>query len=398
MPEKHKLSDVCIGLIGPLPPVRGGMSLYVQRLANRLHAAGLRVVVLATGDGREVLPGVTVRRVKLGRTLAAQCGQIAWEERIDLLHFHTFGCSWKDLLPFVALRRLGGVPVMASQHSFLNDVDLMAPKDRKLLQMCVQRMSRVVTSGPTVYDKLLQVGVHPEKLAPVVPFLAPSSQELNWHPWPEDVLAVRKRRGPVIASGTGRLVMASGRDLYGLDVFIQAAHQVLQALPDAAFVYVIGAPGNEELLQWAHTYVRNHGLQDSVCVHLGELPGPAMWQAADIFVRPTIDDGDAVSIREAMYLGVPTIASDAVGRPAGCQTYRCGEPADLAQALIAMATDLPKQRAIVAAHRPDEGFEAILDIYQQTLETLPRRERLRRTVMRKLLVGQGNRDRPGVQA
>jgi glycosyltransferase involved in cell wall biosynthesis len=46
---------------------------------------------------------------------------------------------------------------------------------------------------------------------------------------------------------------------------------------------------------------------------------------SDIFLRPTRSDGDANSIREALYLGVPVIASDCVERPDQVLTFRTGD-------------------------------------------------------------------------
>ena len=363
------------------------MTLYVQRLANRLSAAGVRVVVLATTAGAEVAPDVRVHHVTPGRMLAIECGRFAWTERIDLLHFHTFGAAWKELLPFLALRRLAALPVIVSQHSFIADVEAMTARERLMLALCSNGVSRVVTSGPSVHAKQVQVGTAPGQLSPIVPFLAPPMADLAIARWPADIAAVRQRRGPLIASGTGRLVATKGLDLYGLDQFVRAARKVLVDRPDAGFVYLIGAHGDAGLLESATSYVRDQGLQDAVCIHVGDLPGPVMWQAADVYVRPTLDDGDAVSIREAMHLGVPAVASDAVGRPPGCRTYRSGDADDLARVILDMTADLAASRQLVAANRPQEGFDALLEVYRQTLRDLPARERLLMALRRKLGVG-----------
>ena len=59
-----------------------------------------------------------------------------------------------------------------------------------------------------------------------------------------------------------------------------------------------------------------------------------MLKHCDLFVRPTSTDGDAVSIREALWLGVPTVASDAVARPAGVATFRSRDADDLARKIM----------------------------------------------------------------
>jgi glycosyltransferase involved in cell wall biosynthesis len=68
----------------------------------------------------------------------------------------------------------------------------------------------------------------------------------------------------------------------------------------------------------------------------GELEHPqtlALISRADAFVRPTTADGDSISVREALALGVPCVASDAAVRPAGAVTYEAGRVEGLADAI-----------------------------------------------------------------
>jgi hypothetical protein len=69
---------------------------------------------------------------------------------------------------------------------------------------------------------------------------------------------------------------------------------------------------------------------------LGELPEPqalAVVQVSDVFVRPTFADGDAISVREALALGVRCVASDAAVRPNGVRCFRRGDATDLERVL-----------------------------------------------------------------
>jgi len=56
----------------------------------------------------------------------------------------------------------------------------------------------------------------------------------------------------------------------------------------------------------------------------------SLMAASDVFVRATLEDGDSVSVREALSLGVPVVASSTAMRPAGAilfQTGNSGRPA-----------------------------------------------------------------------
>jgi glycosyltransferase involved in cell wall biosynthesis len=344
------------------------MSLYLQRLSARLRDVGIRVVVVANNGGTEVVDGVVLRRARPGRSMVPDVLGVLRSEGIDLLHFHTFGAGWKEILPWGVFHEASGVPVIVSQHSFDRDLDEMSPFERTMTRLWMGRLSRTVCSGGGVLQKLLALGVASERICQVTPFIAPTMPDLAEHPFPAEIEALKERCSPLVASGTGRLVVLNGKDLYGLDVFVRAAKQVVQRLPAAGLVYLIAHHGDERLLEESRQYVRDNGLSDNVCIHVGDLSATLMWAAGDIFVRPTIDDGDAVSLREAMFLGVPSIASDVVARPEGCRTYRGGDADDCARVIIEVARDLAGSRALVSAHRPAEGVDDLLAVYQQVLE------------------------------
>jgi len=74
--------------------------------------------------------------------------------------------------------------------------------------------------------------------------------------------------------------------------------------------------------------------QHATCV--GEIPHErclGLLQEADAVVRSTFADGDAITVREALDLGVPVVASDTDFRPAGVVLFRKGDAADLLEKL-----------------------------------------------------------------
>lgn len=81
---------------------------------------------------------------------------------------------------------------------------------------------------------------------------------------------------------------------------------------------------------------------------LGELIAHAacsIYQACDVFVRPTTSDGDSVALREALHLHKPCVVSDAVPRPEGCQVVATGDLAQYVAQLTATLADLPAATA-----------------------------------------------------
>ena len=54
---------------------------------------------------------------------------------------------------------------------------------------------------------------------------------------------------------------------------------------------------------------------------------------ADVLLRTTVFDGDAISVREALHLGTPVIATDNGMRPEGVELIMSGDRNGLAEAV-----------------------------------------------------------------
>jgi glycosyltransferase involved in cell wall biosynthesis len=52
---------------------------------------------------------------------------------------------------------------------------------------------------------------------------------------------------------------------------------------------------------------------------------------SSVFVRPTLRDGDSISVREAKALGLPVVASNVGTRPEGTLLFEAGDVDGLVQ-------------------------------------------------------------------
>jgi glycosyltransferase involved in cell wall biosynthesis len=99
----------------------------------------------------------------------------------------------------------------------------------------------------------------------------------------------------------------------------------------------------------------------------GDLPHATTLQAiarSDLMLRTTLYDGDSISVREALHLGTPVIATDNGMRPEGVRLIPPSNPSALHRAiqetLAAPSLIRPTQTP------PDEqNLEAVLDLYRE---------------------------------
>ena len=85
-----------------------------------------------------------------------------------------------------------------------------------------------------------------------------------------------------------------------------------------------------------------------------------LMSRSDVFLRPTLSDGDSISVREAISLGVPVVASRIGARPAGATLFESGNVEDLLSKLDLALTLGRSAAAPLAGPLP-----RLLEIYNQ---------------------------------
>lgn len=120
---------------------------------------------------------------------------------------------------------------------------------------------------------------------------------------------------------------------YGIDIFLRALAAARSEMPRIGGLIIAFKSSNTAYTAEVMTLRRDLALQDAAMI---PEPFPAVAEAlrrSDIFVRPTLSDGDSIAVREALTLGLPVIASDTGFRPGGVVTFPVGDHEALATAI-----------------------------------------------------------------
>jgi glycosyltransferase involved in cell wall biosynthesis len=88
----------------------------------------------------------------------------------------------------------------------------------------------------------------------------------------------------------------------------------------------------------------------------------AVIARSGIFVRSTFSDGDAISVREAIALGTPVIASDVVSRPAGTICFKTGDASDLASKINSLLLET-RHSPTITSEPGTNGMHRLLELY-----------------------------------
>lgn len=294
-------------LVGARPPPTGGVATHCDELLRALWARGREATLIdprrRQGDGRPALLW------HLGRA----------RRRGALVHLHTNGHNRNSWL--LAALCASGRPALLTLHSGLAPAYIAA--HRGAVRAVVERYDHVVVVNEAIAAALDEAGLAPSRRSIIAAF-TPASLAFRLAP---PGLRQLRRTHPVLVA----CALAPGIE-YGATVMLEAFAALRRRLPTAGLL--LYGPGTRDLPAQEGVY------------RLGELDRPralAVVAAADVFVRPTLADGDAISVREAQALGRRVVASQAGARPPGVLTFPVGDAAACAEQLFrSLAQQLPE--------------------------------------------------------
>lgn len=228
--------------------------------------------------------------------------------------------------------RIGG----ASLYKGLKNGKIL---DRFFNRFALRYASTVIGVNQNICDLAIQAGAHADNVKLIPGFIPPKNNEFSI---PESVKQFYSTKSPKLLA-TGILTLDPDKDIYGLLNIVKMIKDLLHYYPFVGLV-IFAQNGSKEkdkqLFQSFREYLTELGVQDSVFLY-GE--AVELWPSmsiCDLFLRPSLSDGDANSIREALYLGIPVIASDCVERPESVITYKTGQIDLLTEKLIIVLNNL----------------------------------------------------------
>lgn len=324
-----------LAIVSSYPPPHGGVSTEVLRLRPILDRRDVDYVVYNTAsessDGERVVAIGLRRRSWWTLRFLLTCRERAVYLMSARLIVWVLGAA---ILPLRGKRVL-----VQLRNARLLDLIAHSPWQRAWAGFALRRMARVVCVSRRLVEGVRSLGVDERRVLWCPAFLPPTAAAADRRGVASEVWRFAEQRHPVIAAN-GKVGFYAGHDLYGLDLLVDLAARLNRDYPSLGIVVCFWdhLPRDDARLAWLRERAAERGVEHAI--HFNTRSGTfiPVLQAADLFIRPTNTDGDAVSVREALYLGIPTIASDAVERPEGTILFRNRDLDDL-EAKVRAALD-----------------------------------------------------------
>ena len=345
-----------IVLVGGYPPPLGGNTVHIQRLSAALLDRGEKVTVVDFLGGEKTPDDARLELVCLSGLPWTKLHQIRGVARRShnesIVHFHLSAMGrFRNVGP-VLQWCFRGQPMVATIHSgsFVKEMEQSRGRDR--LRRTLRRFDHLITVNQAQKDYLVSLGCDSQWIT-VVPAFIPQAVDVTRLP----TAALESPQEKTIVLTSGYLTR-----LYNYDVLIDAMDRLDSGEFHFAFAFYNQFDPDYE----THILARLSG-RNNVTTFRNQPADAflALMDHCDIYVRPTLTDGDAVAIREALHLRKPVIATDCVWRPEACDLFELHDSERLAELL--------RHCERMANRKEDTNstastLDAIMDIYRSVLK------------------------------
>jgi len=342
-------------LIGPYPPPWGGVQTNIVALREYLRRQSVPCAVINLTSHRRAdsddvyYPSGIVGVLRLLLRL-----------RYEIIHLHIGGnLSTRLLLLALLCCALPWARVVLTFHSggYPTSPQGRRARARSFRGFVMRRLDRQIVVNGEMVDLFRRFGCHAASIRLIPP-----------HAFSETMTEVAKQAAlplhleQFVSGHSPLLASVSGLEPeYDIPLQLDVLGDVLARYERAGLVVVGSGSRAAELKK------RVSQLPHSAHVlFTGDLPHEStlgLIARADLSLRTTWYDGDAISVREALCIGTPVIATDNGMRPAGVRLVPISDRSALRQAILEQLAD--PWRTVSCDGVGDENLDRVLALYEE---------------------------------
>lgn len=329
------MSKRSIIMVGPFPPPIGGVSIHTSRLINKIKEK--YIVYKINTSGNIIYQGLLLLILLVKSRLSSSK---------YTLHNHMFRLKINCII--ILLCKIFGIPYIQTIHSFRFEKK-MKSKDIRMIKFIINNSYKTIVVSKEIKKKLEQLDRGFVTKIEIIPAFIPyeNNESFNESEYLEtlQINDFLKSHSILLCANASKITFYKNEDLYGIDLCIELMRKIKQLKNyNIGFIFMLPQVLNEEYFEKMKSQIKEFGIEDDFIFINKKVELVPLFRYLDIFIRPTNTDGDALSIRESLFSGIPCIASDVVERPLGTITFKNRDIDDLFEKVIAVIGNLEEEK------------------------------------------------------
>lgn len=239
----------------------------------------------------------------------------------DIIHIHSG--NWLIRIYNIFWALILKRKIIVTLHSFrINKLKLY------ITTFFLKRVELVISVNDEIYQRIYRIN---KNSIVKEAFIPPDIEtELMLPLQIRERLDEEKKRKTLICVNAFRLTPFNNAELYGFDQCVEIAKMAKQEKLEILIIYVIGTLNkNDKIYERYSKIIFDDKLTDNIWIITEPISFVRLINECKLVLRPTLSDGDALTVREAIFLNKRVIASDVVKRPNGTILYKTGDAIDL---------------------------------------------------------------------
>lgn len=315
-------------ICGPYPDPVGGISIHIQRLSSLLKKNGIETNFCdESGKRKENI--FNIRSLNIAKYLALIY-------KTDTIHIHSsIGLFRFTHLFFAFAMRKKSIITL---HSWRN-----GSISSYIWSLLLNAFSTKVIFVNKEITKHLNINPNKQIIYPA--FIPPIDVHKELPSELDSFINNAKRlKKNILVSNAFRILEHNQQDLYGLDLCIDAFSDTAISKSSVLIFSISDPSANQKKIEFYKKTISDRNLESVIYLQLGAIDFYTLLKVSDISIRATNTDGDALSVRESLFLNRPCIASDCTNRPDGTHLFENRSAHSLSESILKILRSPPNLR------------------------------------------------------
>ncbi|EKD23283.1 MAG: Glycosyltransferase [uncultured bacterium] len=316
-----------IAIFGITPPPIGGVSVHIDRIAKKFTENNNKVYHFKTefrGRRYLLIPYLFY------------AASFLFYNKIDIVYYHSsylpnsfteilFLSRIKNLFKFIKFNFI--LVEHNCRHMYKRNKE-----DLCKINKALENTELVVFLWKTTYDSYFNNNIKFKKYIIDSAFLMPNISNKNeiLKTYPQAIYKFINNHRPILLVNAS-IISTLEKDLYGLDKSINATYNLKKDYKNIGLIIALANIGDQKYFESLKEQIKKLGLQDNIFFLLDQHEMWPLIEKIDIFLRPTLRDGTAISIFEAFIFKKPVVASNVCTRPEGSIIFDINSQTDFVE-------------------------------------------------------------------